>query len=326
MIPNTWIILTFIILGCDGALALCDGVLRGAIELIHFPLDKSFCVQAHHCCDKQSQNDLYDQYWILKSFLLRALGPFLRLQRRILDRVEAAANEDLQAAVESVAAGAEHELSDRDRRHAQDVIRYAERSKRQAQQCDNSYSFALKQAINCFEISEDPRRLLDLSRNHLFEKVAGKREGDERAEEHAWHRYWDREEESLDLALEDLRVRESEHYVIQSYRKRHDKRQWVQNVDRSDCQKGMRTHPQDEFVEVLLNQFQVEDAEPDDNEESREAEDLRNTLASAAAAVVAGLVGGLLVYGLVLVDDGLLFVVYHSHMILSVLLFAEVAI
>ena len=114
--------------------------------------------------------------------------------------------------------------------------------------------------------------------------------------------------------------------MIQSYRKRHDKRQRVQNVDRSDCQKGMRTHPQDEFVEVLLNQFQVEDAEPDDNEESREAEDLRNTLASAAAAVVAGLVGGLLVYGLVLVDDGLLFVVYHSHMILSVLLFAEVAI
>lgn len=117
--------------------------------------------------------------------MLRALGPFLRLQRRILDRVEAAANEDLQAAVESVAAGAKHELSDRDRRHAQDVIRYAKRSKRQAQQCDDSYSFALKQAINCFEIPEDPGRLLDLICNHLFEKVAGKREGDERAKEYA---------------------------------------------------------------------------------------------------------------------------------------------
>lgn len=86
-----------------------------------------------------------------------------------MDRIEAAADEYLQAAIEDIAARAYQVVGHRDGCHAQDVVGDSEGSEGQPQQGNNCDSLAREQRVDRFEIPEYPRWLLDLLGNQLLE-------------------------------------------------------------------------------------------------------------------------------------------------------------
>ena len=133
-------------------------------------------VHAHHGRDQQSEEYFDDQDRVLQLLLIRILRPLLWLGSRILYRVKTAADEDLQRAVENVAARSNHELSERDGGDAENVVGDSKRSECQAQQSHHRDPLARQQAVNGLEIPEDPGRLLYLLRYHLLEQVAGEDE------------------------------------------------------------------------------------------------------------------------------------------------------
>lgn len=93
----------------------------------------------------------------MQLLLLGILWLFVGLHARVLDRIEAAADEYLQAAIEDIAARANQVVGHRDGCHAQDVVGDSEGSEGETQQGNNCDSLAREQRVDRFEIPEYPR-------------------------------------------------------------------------------------------------------------------------------------------------------------------------